>query len=231
MDDCGRAGARVASNVDGGSARGLGLLDDASHARVGAVGELGSAGSRTAAHNPNGESHWFGTIAEHGIDLQLELMQLDSAPDATVTTKPVANRVRCPSVVAITSEPGAWTKLMGGFGSACAPILLVGTTGSSGTTVLIEGEVTSIHSVIDSCVAIGAHCLLAGCPSEGAAACEQAIADAVDDTNLVASIAAYEEALAIALFQRTNGPRVLAQHVVRDGTSHVAIARRMKKKP
>lgn len=234
MDDCARAGGRVAHSVDDSAARSVGLLDEAGHARAGALGEAGHAragalgevasGSRGVA--AESESHWASHAVDLGFDVELEVLQNVGGGTTTMDT---ASEVKCPRVVAISRDVGAWTELMSGFGIACAPIVVVGALDDAGTRVTLGGEPTKITSIVDTCLTTGARCMVAGCAGASIEACEQAVNDGLLATPLTPSLVDYERALAVELLTRKDGPLLVAQHVRRAGKAHVAIGRRATK--
>lgn len=162
-DSCGAVAVRGARLGDDAAAAGVrhipgGVVDDAVGAGLRfpgtnrALGEFAEHGA--ASHKPLKE-----TLAEAGLEVALEVLELPSSDESSAAGP---SQVRCPSLLELDRDPGAWTKFLGGFGTACAPVLVVGTS-IDGDTLTVGAETLGLSVMAQQCAAVGTICVFVGC--------------------------------------------------------------------
>ncbi|MEM6994461.1 MAG: hypothetical protein AAF721_28355 [Myxococcota bacterium] len=178
LDDCGRVGAKAARLGDSAlDARRLGsALDDApipTHwgPSPGAARPRGGApSSAIAAVDSAPTARQVGdsiaeTLAEGGIEVAAQLAELEV--DESFPTPP--RSIACPKVLDIRLDDAPWHKLLGGFGSRCAPSIVVARA-REGHELKVGDAWVDTNTLATQCAEIGAMCIFVGC-EQGDSAC------------------------------------------------------------
>ncbi len=178
----GLVGIRSADNCAGAAARGARVAgddvvrmgartgDDAleAAARGGRI-EWGPApgrpGLRGSAATPEVASsdELVKTLAEGGLDIGLEVVQLDL--DVREGASPAPTGVACPVPHDLTLEPEHWSKFLDGFGIACAPAVFIGR--AKGDALEVDGVQTPVETLAQQCAEAGGVCFFIGCEGQG----------------------------------------------------------------
>jgi hypothetical protein len=252
-DDCARAGMRGAGAIDdvAGGAAGARMaswgpdklagagLDDAARLGVGAddatragirVDGVALPGLRGAGLQDGlagaraGEGPWFEEVRKFGVEVGIELVStdMDGELPAVVATP---GQVRCPRRLEVTGTPAEWDELLGGFGVACAPVVVVGTASADGKALRVGAEHVSLVDLARACADVGARCVLVGCPALRAAACVAGSEDSFRDNPLQSSLPAYVRGFVAQAFSQEVAPVVIAALAVVEGEAKLVIAR------
>jgi hypothetical protein len=251
-DDCARGGvrgARALDDVAGGAASGRMAVwgpegavrvtaDDAARTGLGADGaaRLGARvdgaalpGVRGAALGDDvlgagvGEGPWWKAARDLGSDVGVELVRADLGGELpAVLTEP--GQVRCPRRVEVTRSPAAWDELLGGFGVACAPVVVVGTASPDAKALRVGARDVPLLELAKACADAGARCVLVGCPAARADACVAASAQSLRDNPLQPSLRPYVRGFVAQALSQAVAPVVIAELAVVDGTATLVLA-------
>ena len=185
-DDCGRAGARVASHADDlgrAGGRGFGAVDEVRGAHSGVFDEFadgaragkGARGELTAleaaASRPKVELEWSDAadFAEYGIELGSQYgsdFDAVSLADARLPGE-VARHTACPTPIDLERTPEQWRRMIDeGFGAACAPRLVHGiaqTSPAGEPSIRVGSEAQALARLASECRAAGTTCVFVGC--------------------------------------------------------------------
>jgi len=214
-DDCASAGVRTARLSDdiAGGAAGVGRTvnwgaDDA--VRMGRGGRgIGSPRVRGIAVDDgalairSAEGSWPEALLESGVDLGLEVVQMDL--DDVSPTVANADELRCPRVLDVVEDSAAWDGLLGGLGVACAPVVVVGVADDAGS-LRMGDEVSPLSELARACLDVEAQCVFVGCPADVAEACVESVRTRMLRTKLQRTLGGFVRVLAREVLEGSPSP-------------------------
>jgi hypothetical protein len=167
---------------------------------------------------------WFDTVVDQGIDVGIELVsfEFDGATPAVVRTP---GEVQCPHWLDVTRTPDAWDELRGGFGVACAPVVVAGTVSADGGALRVGADDVPLPELARACAVIGARCVLVGCPALHTDACLEGTEDALSGARLRPALPAYVRGLVEVMLVQEVAPVVIAELATVDGEVKLVLAK------
>lgn len=213
----GARGARVAGRAGDeaiAGSRAVWGVEDA--ARLGGRAEAASAAGRLggASVEAGHGAEVAGDVLGAGLDVALEAIDLagpeDEAPSLATLDGSEGGRTRCPRTVDATVSDDAWQELLGGFGVACAPILVVGVQGDAPMGLRIGDREHAMSKLARDCLGVGAQCMFVACPRDAAAACFAASERSLYRASLTENLFAYERDVVEGLLAQDPAPIAIA---------------------
>lgn len=224
-DDVARFGGTKVDRLAAPAGRAGGLGDDVARLGPGrvAVPRMHAAGLGDDAALA-GEGPWFETLRDFGVDVGVELVtaDLDGGVPTVVATP---GQLRCPRHVDITRAPAAWDELLGGFGIACAPVVVLGTASDDGRALHVGERPVPLLELAQACAGSGGRCVLVGCPEARADACMAETEQSFERTPLQPTLRGYVRAFVKRAFAQSVPPVVVAELAEVDGAATLVIAR------